>query len=214
MVTVADTTGVPDLKLLVIQRDSAAPLIATVAPIGTDSLSLQEVTNEFLDPAQALQETVVRVQNADSTDLTVDSISTKEKDEAARQAAAHALRRDTTKRDTTAAALDTSAVGRDTSAAARDTTAAASIVPVPTAPSATPATPGGRSQMPKAPKPPPSKSIVVYLSPRTPLKAGAKYTVTASGFRNLLGATKPSSHSIIIPKPAPPKPPPSKPPSP
>ena len=160
----------PDLKLMLIQRDSAPPAIGALTL--KDSLSMRIDFTEPLDPAEPLLIDSLRAQRADSTLLAIDSVATVDQDEQSRAAAAKS-RRDT---------------------------AGAPVVPLPAAPLVVTPSEAARIPPPKPPKPPPYKAIVIYVSPTTPFLPGMTYRVTAAGFRNLLGFSRVTTRVVSIPR--------------
>jgi Bacterial Ig-like domain len=170
----------PSAELDAIERDSTPPLLVNV--LVDDSLTLHLSFDKYLDPALPLQPALVELRAADSSRVQVDRVQWAAGFDAAKRAA-----------DSTARAK------------AAQPTQPAPAAPAP--PRLPVGVPGARPAPPPA-KPkalPPDKSIVVTLSPTTPLVQGKSYRVTTRGFRNLVGhateQTRPFQVPIVKPPP-------------
>lgn len=175
----------PVIELDAIERDSLPPVFENVSL--TDSVTLRLTFNEPLNPAIPLQPALIRIQRADSSELEV----TKVQWESAFQQARRALATDSARR-------------ADSTRRAADTTRAA---PAPVPPAGAVQPPAGARQPPPQPKPkspPPERSIVVSVSPTTPLLPTKTYVVSARGLRNLVGHSRDITRTFTAPKPAPP----------
>lgn len=173
-VVVANTS--PAIELDVIERDSVPPIFNTIAI--DDSLTLHVSFDKPIDPATALDPSMIKLQRADSSALQVTRVQWAGAYDKARQAAlADSLKR------------------ADTTHAAKPAT------PPPTPPA--PAGPRGAPPPPKPKTPAPERAIVVSLSPTTPLVRLQTYRITAHGFRNLVGNTHEITRTFTFPKAVP-----------
>jgi hypothetical protein len=166
------------IEMRAIERDSEPPVIFDIT--APDTLSLQIAFDKPIDPNQPLTPALIRVQRADSSELQQLQVMS--------MAAAERQRADSIRR--------------------ADSVRAASQPPgqrpptgiVPGAP------PGARPSVgpppPKPSIPPPSKGILVRLSPSTPLRPGDTYRITARNVRNLLGNTREVSRTFTMPRAA------------
>jgi hypothetical protein len=151
----------------------------TIAPrlltvTAEDTLTLSASFDRPLDLTVPLTTASFRVESADSARLRIASVQTRAQVQAAERA-------------------------RQDSIARVDTTARRDI------PRARPDTLGPRvpSIEPKPSKPAPPREIVLKLDPRTPMRRGAPYRITAVNVRGLLGQTRTSDRVITIPVPVP-----------
>lgn len=183
--TVTDTR--PVVELDAIERDSTPAAFADVTV--EDSVTVRAAFDKPLDPALPLQPALMRLQRADSSELTVTRVQWASAYERAKQAADSARR---------AQAAD-SARRADTTRALQPPVARP---PSPAAP--TPPTQRGPPPPPKPRAPPPERAIVISVSPSTPLVVGTTYRITARGLRNLVGASSEVRRTFSPPKPVPP----------
>jgi hypothetical protein len=154
-----DTTSVrvedtrPNIELDVIARDSLPPAFSNVS--AEDTVTLRLTFDQPLDPRQALDPSMFRVQRSDSSRLQITGVAP-EKAFQRVKAAADSIKR---------AATDT----------ARR--------PPP------PAVPSTSRPAPPPPKPralPPETSVILSVSPSTPLVPG-RYVISVTGLRSLVG---------------------------
>lgn len=183
--TMLVTVTRPVIELDAIERDSTPAAFSDVTV--EDSVTVRASFDKPLDPALPLQPALVRLQRADSSELTVTRVQWASMFEQGKRAA-DSLRR----------------VQIADSVRRADTTRARQA-PVPQPPSAatpTPAAPRGPPPPPKPKAPPPERTIVISVSPSTPLVVGTTYRVTARGLRNLVGRSSEIRRTFSPPKPA------------
>lgn len=196
--TVVVTDSRPSIELDVIERDSLPPAIDAVTPL--DSVTLRLTFDKALDPKMSLEPSMVRIQRADSSQLTVTRIEWQSTYERAIQV------RDSTRRADSLRAVARADSARADSARARGDTLGAARQPPPPPATARPFPVGqrGAPPPPKPSAPPPNRGVVIILSPNTPLRPNTTYHITARGFRNLLGNSAQVSRPFTTPRPAPP----------
>jgi len=173
------------IELDAIERDTVAPTIGRV--VADDSVTLHVDFTIPLDPSLPLQPALFRIQRTDSTELQIASVQWAAAYDRAKQVADSAARADSIAR------------------AARTDTARARPAPPPPPPPALP--PTGARPAPPPPKPralPPEHSVVVKLSPSTPVAVRGTYVITARGVRSLVGKSTTKSFTFSVRPPAPP----------
>jgi hypothetical protein len=163
------------VNLSAIERDTIPPAVQTVAQI--DSLAMTVTFNRPIDPTQTIAPALFRVLASDSTPLLVVRTLTQTQLRAAEDSAAR-VSADSVRR---ADSLRAVAAGR------------------PPAPGGT----GGRVAPTaiRPPSPAPPTTVELRLSPRTPLRPGRSYRVTALAVRGITGRSAPSSRVLQIPRP-------------
>ena len=175
--SVTVTTTRPSVELDVIERDSVPPAITDA--IVNDSVTMTITFDKPLDPAIPLQPALVALKRPDSSAINVTRVEWASAFQRARAAADSARRVDSLR-----------AAGRPPAAA-----------PVPTPP-----IPGGVRPPPPPRKPKslaPERSIVLNVSPTTPMLPGQTIRLTTRGLRNLLGKSSELTRTVNIPRPAP-----------
>jgi hypothetical protein len=151
------------LELLAIDRDTTPPKINAVDVL--DSVTVRVLFDRAIDPVQLLQPALVRVQRADSTELTVREVVTEAQEAAVRRA-------------------------RADSAAATDTTNR----PRPAAPPTRPAA-ATDSAPPRPSLPAPAMGIVLRLEPGSVIAMEQEIRVTARAIRGITGTVLASSQT-------------------
>lgn len=174
------------IELDAIERDTVAASFAHVTV--DDSVTMHVEFNQPLDPRLALQPGLFRIQQRDSSELQIVS---------AQWAAAY---------DRSKQMADS--VRADSVARARPDTSRAQRPPPAVLPAVPPANPTGARPAPPPPKPralPPERTVVIKLSPATPLVRGATYVISARGIQNLVGKSTPVRFTFSVPRPTPPR---------
>ena len=169
----AVTDASPFVELRVVQRDTIAPRLLTVAQ--GDSLTLMASFDRLLDPGVPLTPASFRIQATDSSRLIVARVRT---------LAQYALVR---------AAADS---------AQRDSITRAGGVPPTMAPPMPGAERAPGTVAPARPSlPAPTRDVVILMDPQSPLRHGEEYRVTAISVRGILGAERSSDRVITVPRP-------------
>jgi len=168
----AVTDASPFVELRVVQRDTIAPRLLTLAH--GDSLTLSASFDRLLDPSVPLTPASFRIQAADSSRLIVARVRTQ---------AQHGL---------LSAAVDS---------AQRDSiTRAGGAVPSVAPPMpGTERTPGTVATA-RPSLPAPTRDVVILMDPQSPLRTGEEYRVTAMNVRGILGAERTSERVITVPR--------------
>ena len=185
----------PAVELDAIERDTTPPLLTTQPVSVDDSVTIHVAFDKYLDPALPLQPALVEIKGADSARVQVDKVQWATAFDAVKRAADSTRRADSLRKaDSVARASGDTTRGRG----GQPPTPALVRPPV-GVPGARPAPPPAK---PKAPVP--DKTIVLTLSPTTPLVPGKSYHITTRGFRNLLGHSSEQSRTFQAPLPKPP----------
>jgi hypothetical protein len=179
-VTVQVVDSRPPVELDLIERDSTPANLTDVVP--EDSVTLRLTFDKALDPSTKLEPSLFRVVRSDSTALVIDGVEW-----LAAYTRAKAIA-DSVKR-----AADTTAKGDS----ARAVAAAAAAATIPAL-----RTPRGAPPPPKPRLPAPDLSVVLHLSPRTPLTPG-RYSVFVHGLPNLRGNAAEFRRGFVVTPPAP-----------
>ena len=177
--SVTVTTSTPHVELDAIERDSTPPIFESVSTV--DSVTLRASFDKAIDPGLPLRPALFTIQRADSSALGITSVQWA----AAFDRATQARIADSLKR----------------AALARTDTTHARPAPPPLIPRAE----SGRAAPPppKPRAPAPEHAVIITLSPASRLVPGARYSITAHGFRNLVGNARDSRRIFTVPKPEP-----------
>ena len=169
----------PSIELDVIERDSVPPAFtdATV----NDSVTMTLSFDKPLDPTIPLQPALVDLKRADSSAINVTRVEW-----------ATAFQRERAAADSVRRADSLRAAG------GRGNPPPAAVPPTPSR--LRPAPP------PRKPRSPaPERSIVITVSPTTPMLPGQTIRVTTRALRNLVGHSSELTRTVAVPKPAPPR---------
>jgi hypothetical protein len=178
---VRSAIGTDPLELLLVERDTAPPKIASIDIL--DSVSIQLNFDKPIDPFLPLQPVLVQVLRPDSSELVVTEVVQRAEDQSRRRAAA------------ASAAADSAAIR-----AATDSTGARGQPPPGGGRGAPPpAAPPRESTAPRPSAAPPFLSIVATLATSNPIARDQEVWVTARGLRGVAGTARP--HTMTIKRP-------------